>query len=72
MHTTINYLRKLQNKLNQEKINNVLNHSILGIIKIKSVTRHYFRCYHVHLRLKKNKQNVSKKEYLDEVMASTK
>ena len=42
----------------------------LVTINIKCVTKSYARCYHVDLR--SSKQRDCKKEYLEDVMASTK
>ena len=74
MHSAISSFSKSQNEQNHHKNLSitVIKAIFLVTVNIKGVRKNYFRPYHVHLRSNKIKENVGKKEYLEEVMASTK
>ena len=63
---------EIKSQKKEKKKKKLLNHIFLVTKNIKCATRNDVCCYHVHLRSKKNKPNVRKKEYLEEKRASRK
>ena len=64
-------LKQITKRIKSHK-KNLVNLLFSLTIDIKCITKSYVRCYQFSFRSYKNRQNVCIKEYLEDVMGSTK